>query len=105
MHLNQGYSDPVLGKVETLATRVHLLKERMAKQRINVKLEHYWELEYLRSRFGEFKWRVEQLEEDDELQLKRDQDVIEASWNELMRAVDILLDALPDTMKTYGRLM
>ena len=105
MHLNQGYSDPVLGKVETLATRVHLLKERMAKQSINVKLEHYWELANLRSCFGEFKWRVEQLEEDDDLQLKRDQDVIEASWNELMRAVDILLDALPDTMKTCGRLM
>ena len=70
-----------------------------------MKLEHYWELDHVHRSFAEFKWRVEQLEEDDDLQLKRDQDVIEASWNELMRAVDILLNVLPDTMKTCGRLM
>jgi hypothetical protein len=49
----------------------------------------------VRSRFAEFKWRVEQLEEDDDLQLKRDQEVIEATWNDLMNAVDTLLAALP----------
>jgi hypothetical protein len=60
-----------------------------------VKLEHYWELAHVRSRFAEFKWRVEQLEEDDDLQLNRDQEVIEATWNDLMHAVDTLLATLP----------
>jgi hypothetical protein len=40
----------------------------MAQQRASVKLEHYGELAYLRTRFAEFKWRIEQLEEDDDLQ-------------------------------------
>jgi hypothetical protein len=60
-----------------------------------VKLEDYWELAHVRSRFAEFKWRVEQLEEDDDLQLNRDQEVIEATWNDLMHAVDTLLATLP----------
>ena len=60
-----------------------------------MKLEHYWELADVRSRFAEFKWRVEQLEEDDDLRLKRDQEVIEVTWNDLMHAVDTLLAALP----------
>ena len=52
-----------------------------------MKLEHYWELAHLRSLFAELKWRVQQLEEDDDLQLKRHQEVTEATWNELMHAV------------------
>ena len=105
MYFNQDYSDRIFREVEDIASRVHLLKERLAKQNVSVRLEHYWKLAHVRRTFAEFKRSVEQLEEDDDLQLKRDQDVIEASWNELMRAVDILLDALPDTMKTCGRLM
>ena len=62
-----------------------------------MKLEHYWELAYIRSRFAEFKWRVEQLDEDDDLQLIRDQATIEASWNDLMQAINVLLAALSDT--------
>ena len=95
MYLIDGYSDRVLGKVEALASRVHLLNGRFAKQKVSVKLEHYWELAHVRSRFAEFKWRVEQLEQDDHLQLKRDDEVIETTWNDLMHALDALLGALP----------
>jgi hypothetical protein len=95
MELKEVYLDRVLGEVEDLASRVALLKGRFAKQKVSVKLEHYWELAQLRSLFAEFKWRVQQLEEDDDLQLKRHQEVIEATWNELMHAVDMLLVALP----------
>jgi hypothetical protein len=95
MQLKEDYLDRVLGEVEDLASRVALLKGRLARQNVSVKLEHYWELADVRSRFAEFKWRVEQLEEDDDLQLKRDQGVIEATWNDLMHAVDTLLAALP----------
>jgi hypothetical protein len=95
LQLKEDYLDRVSGEVEDLASRVALLKGRFAKQKVSVKLEHYWELAQLRSLFAEFKWRVEQLEEDDDLQLKRDQEVIEATWNDLMHAVDMLLAALP----------
>jgi hypothetical protein len=95
VELKEVYLDRVLGEVEDLASRVALLKGRFAKQKVSVKLEHYWELAQLRSLFAEFKWRVQQLEEDDDLQLKRHQEVIEATWNELMHAVDMLLVALP----------
>jgi hypothetical protein len=95
MELKEVYLDRVLGEVEDLASRVALLKGRFAKQKVSVKLEHYRELAHLRSLFAEFKWRVQQLEEDDDLQLKRHREVIEATWNELMHAVDMLLVALP----------
>jgi hypothetical protein len=94
MYLTQNYSERISGKVEDLYSRVHLLTDRLAKQKVSVKLEHYWELAHVRSSFAEFKWRVEQLEEDDDLQLKRDQEVIEATWNDLMHSVDMLLAAL-----------
>jgi len=95
MELKEAYLDRVLGEVEDLASKVALLKGRFAKQKVSVKLEHYWELAHLRSLFAEFKWRVQRLEEDDDLQLKRHQEVIEATWNELMHTVDMLLVALP----------
>ena len=95
MYLKEGYSDRVVQKVEDLASRVHLLKGRLARQKVSVRLERYWELANVRSLFAEFKWRVEQLDEDDDLQLERDQEVIDATWNDLMHAVDVLLAALP----------
>jgi len=60
-----------------------------------VKLEHYWELAQVRRTFAEFKWRVEQFENDDDLHFNRDYQRIEVTWNELMQAVDALLTALP----------
>lgn len=95
MYLTQNYSERILGKVEDLASRVHLLKDCLAKQKVSVKLEHYWELAHVRRSFAEFKWRVEQLEEDEDSHCKRDYDRIEAIWNELMHAVDAILAALP----------
>jgi len=95
MCLKEGCADWVLRKVEDLASRVHLLKGSFAEQTVSVKLEHYWELAHVRSCFGEFKWRVEQLEADDDLQLKRDEQAIETTWKDLMHAVDILLAELP----------
>ena len=88
MYLTQNYSECILGKVEHLASRVHLLKNC-------VKLEHYWELAQVRRTFAEFKWRVEQFENDDDLHFNRDYQRIEVTWNELMPAVDALLTALP----------
>ena len=55
MQLKEVYLDRVVGEVEDLASRVALLKGRFAKQKINVKLEHYWELDHVRNRFAEFK--------------------------------------------------
>jgi len=63
MYFNQDYSDRILREVEDIASRVHLLKERLANQNVSVRLEHYWKLAHVRRSFAEFKWSVEQLEE------------------------------------------
>jgi len=67
----------------------------LAKQNVSVRLEHYWKLAHVRRSFAEFKWSVEQLEEDDDSQCDRDYERIEAAWNRLVRAVDALLATIP----------
>jgi|SRR5215472_6428340 len=87
----------VCEKVEALSARVALVKERLAKQKYSVRLAHYWELEKVRSCFAEFKWRVEQVEGEDDYQMRRhDEQALEAAWTELSHALDNLLVALPE---------
>jgi hypothetical protein len=72
-----------------------LLKGRFARQKVSVKLEHYWELEYVRTRFTEFKRRVEDLEEAHDGELDRFQESVEIAWKDLIHAMETLLAALP----------
>jgi hypothetical protein len=95
MLLKEAYLDQVVGEVEDLAARVALLKGRFAKQKVSVKLEHYWELEYVRTSFAEFKRRIADLEDADDAQLAKFQEAVEAAWKDLIHAVDTLLAALP----------
>ena len=95
MLLKEACLDRVVGEVENLAARVALLKGRFAKQKVSVKLEHYWELEYVRTRFAEFKRRVRDLEDADDLEIDRIQEAVEVAWNDLIHAVETLLAALP----------
>lgn len=95
MELKEAYLDRVLGEVEDLSSRVSELKGRFAKQKVSVKLEHYWELEYVRTRFTEFKRRVEDLEDGDEGELVRFQESVEIAWKDLIHAMETLLAALP----------
>jgi hypothetical protein len=95
MLLKEAYLDQVVGEVEDLAARVAQLKGRFAKQKVSVKLEHYWELEYVRTSFAEFKRRIEDLEDADDAQLAKFQEAVEAAWKDLIHAVDTLLAALP----------
>ena len=94
MEHKEAYLDRVTTEVEGLASRVALLKGRFAKQKASVKLDHYWELEHVRTRFAEFKHRVEQLEDADNRELARIQENVDAAWNDVMRAVDTLMSAL-----------
>ena len=96
MDRTKGCSDRLLRKVEDRASRVHLLKTRLAEQTVSVKLEHYWELAHVRSRFAEFKWRVQQLAEDEDSQLQRDHEALDDTWTDLVNALDALLAALPE---------
>jgi aspartokinase len=80
----------VFGEVQELTVRVESLKTRLSRQNFHVVLEHYWELRSLRSRFAEFKWRVQQLEDDNEVQLKRDQAAIQIVWNDIKHTVESL---------------
>ena len=95
MLLKESYLDRVVGEVEDLASRVALLKCRFAKQKVCVKLEHYWELEYVRTRFAEFKHRVRELEDAEDAELERMQESVEVAWKDLIHAVETLLAALP----------
>jgi hypothetical protein len=95
MELKEAYLDRVLGEVEDLSSRVAELKGRFAKQKVSVKLEHYWELEYVRTRFTEFKRRVEDLEEAHDGELVRFQESVEIAWKDLIHAMETLLAALP----------
>jgi hypothetical protein len=95
MQLKEAYLDRVVGEVEDLASRVALLKGRFAKQKVSVKLEHYWELEYVRTRFAEFKLRIRELEDADDRELARIQEGVELAWKDLLHAVEALLEALP----------
>ena len=95
MLLKEAYLYQVVGEVEDLAARVAQLKGRFAKQKVSVKLEHYWELEYVRTSFAEFKRRIADLEDADDAQLAKFQEAVEAAWEDLIHAVDTLLAALP----------
>lgn len=95
MQPREAYLDRVTTEVEDLASRVAVLKGKFAKQKVSVKLDHYWELEFVRTRFTEFKRRIEALEFADEPELARLQEDVDVAWKELMRAVDTLMAALP----------
>lgn len=95
MQLKEAYLDRVVDEVEDLASRVAILKGRFAKQKVSVKLEHYWELEYVRTRFAEFKHRVRELEDAEDEELQKLQEGVEVAWKDLLHAVETLLAALP----------
>lgn len=94
MELKEAYLDRVVGEVEDLAAQVMALKGRFAKQKVSVKLEHYWELEYVRNRFSEFKRRVELLEDAETDQIEATHIAAEVAWKDLSKAVENLLSAL-----------
>jgi hypothetical protein len=94
MIAREAYLDRVTTEVEEVASRVAQLKGRFAKQKVSVKLDHYWELDYVRSRFAEFKRRIQELEDADDVELARLQEDVDIAWKDLMRAVDALMVAL-----------
>jgi hypothetical protein len=67
MQLKEAYPQRVVTEVEDLAARLAVLKARIAKQKVSVKLQHQCELDYVRNRFAEFKRRVEELENANEM--------------------------------------
>ena len=94
MQLKEAYLNRVAREVEDLSSRFAILKARFAKQKVNVKLEHYWELESLRTRFADFKRRVVDLEDAEEAQLPKMQEGVEVAWKDLLNAVETLTAAL-----------
>jgi len=94
MQLKEAYLDRVAREVEDLASRVAILKARFARQKVNVKLEHYWELESLRTRFADFKRRVVDLEDAEDAQFPKTREGVELAWKDLINAVETLTAAL-----------
>ena len=95
MQLKEAYLERAVGEVEDVAARVALLKTRFARQKVNVKLEHYWELEYVRTSFTRFKRAVQALEDAEDTEIDRTQQAVETTWKDLIHAVEMLLAALP----------
>ncbi len=94
MQGREAYLDRVTTEVDEVASRVALLKGRFAKQKVSVKLDHYWELDYVRTRFTEFRRRIQQLEDADDPDLARIQENVDLAWKDLLQAVDTLMNAL-----------
>ena len=95
MQLKEVYLQNVVAEVEDLAGRVAVLKARIAKQRVSVKLQHQWVLDYVRNRFAEFKRRIEELENASDADREEARKASELAWKDLQHAVDTLLSALP----------
>lgn len=95
MQLKEAYLQRVVAEVEDLSDRVAVLKSRIAKQKVSVKVQYSWELDYVRNRFAEFKRRVEELEDASEGHLEEAKESCEQAWKDLQHAVDTLLAALP----------
>lgn len=94
MQLKEAYLQRVVQEVEELTGRVAQLKAVIAKQKVSVKLQYSWELDYVRNRFAEFKQRVEELEDASDEHLEEAQQSAELAWRDLENAVDTLLAAL-----------
>jgi hypothetical protein len=95
MQLREAYLQRVVAEVEDLAAHVAVLKARIAKQKVSVKLQYSWELDYVRNRFADFKQRVQELEEASDESLEDAQKASELAWKDLQHAVDTLLTAMP----------
>lgn len=95
MQIREAYLQRVVVEVEELAARVAQLKARIAKQKVSVKLQFNWELEYVRNRFAEFRLRVQELEDASDDRLEEAEAATELAWKDLQHAVDALLAALP----------
>jgi hypothetical protein len=95
MQLKEQYLQQAVVEVEDLAERVAVLKARIAKQKVSVKLQYQWELDYVRNRFAEFKGRIEELEDASDATLEEAHGACELAWKDLEHGVDTLLSALP----------
>ena len=90
MRQSESLLDHVARDFEELALRVARIIASFRSQKTTVQLEHYWELERVRIQFAEFKRRLIDLEDSDGLEST----AVEASWKELVLALDDLQNAL-----------
>jgi chromosome segregation ATPase len=92
MLIKEVYLERVLAEVEEFAAKVALLKAKLAQEKPGVKLRYYWELEYLRDRFAEFRRRVEKLEDAEDEKLEELQESTETAWKDMKQAIETLLN-------------
>jgi len=95
MQLKEAYLERVQAELEDLAARVAVVKARIVKQKVDLTLEHHWQVVSVRNRFRDFKRRVDELEEASEENLEEAGKASELAWKDLQQAVSALLSALP----------
>jgi cell fate (sporulation/competence/biofilm development) regulator YlbF (YheA/YmcA/DUF963 family) len=88
------YFHRVLADIDEMDERIRALQIYLAIKKVNVKLDHQAHLERIRDRFGEFKSRIEQMELDSDLIAVKNQQALETAGQQLIQAVDTLLEAL-----------
>jgi hypothetical protein len=94
MQTKEAYLDHVVTDVEDLASRISLLRQDFAKQKVAVNIKCGRELELAQNRFAEFKHRVAELEDADDKCLDSAEQSVELAWKELADSVDALREAL-----------
>jgi hypothetical protein len=92
MAVREAYLENTLQEVEELAGRVSLLKSALARPNCGDKVKQNCNLETVRSRFAEFRRRVEELEEAPEETLESSHAAAEHAWQELKGEVESLLE-------------
>lgn len=95
MPTKEAYLEQVLTEVEEFAEKVALLKARLVHEKPGSKLRYYWELEYLRNRFADFRKQIQRLEEAEEAHVEEVRESTECAWQSLKQAVETLLNELP----------
>jgi hypothetical protein len=87
------YRNRILTDIDEIDARVAALQRYFASKKINVKLDHYLQLECVRDHFSEFKSRIEEIACGDLISVQ-EQSVIDLSHQRLIEAVDLLLVSL-----------
>lgn len=96
MLLKDAYICQVADEVKEVAARIALLRKRFAAQHFSEKLQYTPAVAHLQTRCLEFKRRIDELENADDLHLEESQLAVEAERVALMSALDMLLRELPE---------
>jgi len=87
------YLNQVLRDIEALGCKIGSLQGYLAAKHVNIKLDHYLQLECVKGHFAELRTRIQEIDHGDLISV-HEQHAIELCRQRLTEAVDALLEAL-----------